>query len=141
MEITTIWWVVAGVTVALELLTGTFYLLLIAIGMAFGAIAAGLGWSIPLQFTSAAVTAVSLALGWRLWLRSHPVAQYSAARAVEKLDTGEAVTVTAWSEVGRARVRYRGAFWDVELQPGIPALPGPHLIVEIRGNRLVVKPV
>jgi membrane protein implicated in regulation of membrane protease activity len=141
MDITTIWWVLAGVTVATELLTGTFYLLLIAIGMAFGAIAAGLGWSIPLQFTSAAVTAVGLALGWRLWLRSHPPAHHSKARVIGELDSGEVVNVVTWSNLGRARVQYRGTSWDAELQPGKSAAPGPHRIIEIRGNRLVVTPV
>ena len=33
MSEATLWWVIAGVTVALELVTGTFYLLLLAIGM------------------------------------------------------------------------------------------------------------
>lgn len=141
MDITTIWWVLAGVTVAAELLTGTFYLLLIAIGMAFGAIAASLGWSIPLQFTSAAVTAVSLALGWRLWLRSHPPAHHSKARVIGALDSGEVVNVVTWSDAGRARVQYRGSTWDAELRPGTSAAPGPHRIIEIRGNRLVVTPV
>ena len=141
MDITTIWWVLAGATVATELLTGTFYLLLIAIGMAFGAIAAILGWSVPLQFTSAAVTAMSLALGWRLWLRSHPPAQHSKARVIGELDLGEVVMVVAWTDIGTARVQYRGTAWDVVLEPGKSALPGPQRITEIRGNRLVVAPV
>jgi membrane protein implicated in regulation of membrane protease activity len=37
---TTVWWVLAGLAVALELATGTFYLLMLALGMAAGAIAA-----------------------------------------------------------------------------------------------------
>ena len=141
MDMTTIWWVLAGVTVVAELLTGTFYLLLIAVGMAFAAIAAGLGWSIQFQLTSAAVAAVGLALAWRLWLRRYPRAKHSNARAIEQLDSGEVVMVVGWSDVGSARVQYRGTSWDAELQPGKSALPGPHRIVEIRGNRLVVTPV
>lgn len=31
----TLWWLMAGVTVAIELLSGTFYLLMLAIGMAW----------------------------------------------------------------------------------------------------------
>ena len=33
MEESTIWWLLAGITVAVELMTGTFYLLMLAIGL------------------------------------------------------------------------------------------------------------
>jgi membrane protein implicated in regulation of membrane protease activity len=35
----TVWWVVAGLAVAAELATGTFYLLMLAVGLAAGAVA------------------------------------------------------------------------------------------------------
>ena len=38
-----LWWVAAGIAVAVELATGTFYLLMIALGLAAAAIAAHLG--------------------------------------------------------------------------------------------------
>jgi membrane protein implicated in regulation of membrane protease activity len=138
LDITTLWWILAGVTVAAELLTGTFYLLLIAIGMTFGAIAANLGWSIPAQLLSAAVTGVGLVLGWRLWQRFHPRSLTAKISTISNLDSGELLNVDAWSDSGRARALYRGACWDIELQPGQPMLPGPHRIVEIKGNRLIV---
>ena len=34
MEPSTIWWVLAGITVAAELLIGSFYLLMLSLGMA-----------------------------------------------------------------------------------------------------------
>ena len=37
MAHSTVWWLVAGAAVALELMTGTFYLLMLAIGLAAGA--------------------------------------------------------------------------------------------------------
>src|SRR5436305_6136835 len=45
-----VWWIAAGVAVAAELATGTFYLLMIAMGLAAGALAAQLGSAEPLQF-------------------------------------------------------------------------------------------
>src|SRR5688500_16392511 len=51
----TVWWLLAGAAVAVELATGTFYLLMLALGMAAAAIAAHLGASIPLQLVTAAV--------------------------------------------------------------------------------------
>ena len=38
-SIATLWWVAAGIVVAAELATGTFYLLMIALGLAAGAVA------------------------------------------------------------------------------------------------------
>ena len=43
MAESTIWWLCAGAAVAVELLTGTFYLLMLATGLAAAAVAAHLG--------------------------------------------------------------------------------------------------
>ena len=59
MEESTLWWVLAGVAVAVELVTGTFYLLLLALGMAAGALAAHLGAGTALHLVCAAW------VGWR----------------------------------------------------------------------------
>ena len=52
------WLVAAGVLVVLELFTGTFYLLMIAIGLGFGALAALGGMSGAVQTIVAAVVGV-----------------------------------------------------------------------------------
>ncbi|MES2317193.1 MAG: NfeD family protein [Pseudomonadota bacterium] len=132
-----IWLALAGVLVAFELFTGTFYVLMIAIGMAFGAAAAALGWSSPVQIGIAAVVGV-LATG--LLHRSRfgrPIKQDSARDRNVNLDIGEKVTVDAWNE-GKARVMYRGAMWDIDLAPGAIAGAGAFKIVEVQGSRLVV---
>jgi len=38
-----VWWIATGVLIAVELATGTFYLLMLAVGAAAGAMAAHLG--------------------------------------------------------------------------------------------------
>lgn len=43
MSESTLWWIVAGFIVSLELLTGSFYLLMLAAGAATGAVVATLG--------------------------------------------------------------------------------------------------
>ena len=48
----TVWWVLAGIAVAVELSTGTFYMLMLALGLAAGAIASHLGFDVPLQIVS-----------------------------------------------------------------------------------------
>ena len=40
MSDSTVWWILAGLLVSAELLTGTFHLLMLAIGLAAGAVAA-----------------------------------------------------------------------------------------------------
>ncbi len=132
-----IWLVLTGILVAFELFTGTFYVLMIAIGMAFGAIAAMLGMSLPVQILVAAVVGV-LATG--LLHRSRfgrPLKVNSARDRNVNLDIGETLHVDSWSN-GKARAMYRGAMWDVDLAPGAMAGAGAFKIVEVQGSRLVV---
>ena len=136
----TFWWVLAGVAVAAELTTGTFYLLMIALGLAAGAVSAHLGLSASLQITIAAVVAGGATALWhwrRMKLpRSAPVAENRDVN----LDIGERVQVDAWSNDRTARVHYRGTLWTARLLPDSPALPGPHLVKAVEGNWLVLAP-
>ena len=54
MEYSTLWWLAAGVAVAAELLSGTFYLLMLALGMAAAGLAANLGAPAQAQMLVAA---------------------------------------------------------------------------------------
>jgi membrane protein implicated in regulation of membrane protease activity len=131
------WLVAAGVLVILELFTGTFYLLMIAIGTAVGGIVALAGAGVPVQAIGAAVVGV-LATG--LLHRSrfgHPAKADAQRDRNVNLDIGQRVRVAAWQD-GRARVMYRGALWDVELGQGVAPHPGEFRIVEVHGSRLVV---
>ena len=71
MAESTIWWLMAGSAVAVELVTGTFYLLMLAIGLASAALAAHLGASITLQFLSAAVVGGAAIVGC-IWMSVKP---------------------------------------------------------------------
>ena len=53
------------------------------------------------------------------------------------LDIGATVTVDAWRD-GRARVQYRGADWDVELENGERDDAHVYQVSAVRGNCLVV---
>jgi len=132
------WLATAGVLVILELFTGTFYLLMIAIGLAVGGLAALGGAGLPAQAIVAGVVGV-LATG--LLHRSRfgrRQGRHDAARDRNvNLDIGQRVTVPAWDK-GRARVMYRGALWDVELGQGATPQAGDFRIVEVQGSRLVV---
>lgn len=131
------WLVAAGVLVVFELFTGTFYLLMIAIGVGFGALAALMGLSVPLQTIAAAVVGVA-ATGLLHRSRFGRPARGNAARDPNvNIDINQHVTVDAWRD-GKARVMYRGALWDVELAPGAQAQAGVFKIVEVQGSRLIV---
>jgi membrane protein implicated in regulation of membrane protease activity len=131
------WLVLAGVLVVFELLTGTFYVLMIAIGMVFGAIAAMLGLSLPAQILVAAVVGV-IATGILHRSRfGRPLRQDASRDPNVNIDIGQSVQVDTWND-GKARVMYRGAQWDVDLAPGAIANSGSFKIVEVRGSRLVL---
>ena len=58
----TFWWLLAGAMVALELFTGTFYLLMLAIGMAAAALAAHAGLGLTGQLLLGAIGGLSRAV-------------------------------------------------------------------------------
>ncbi len=132
-----IWLVITGVLVAFELFTGTFYVLMIAVGTAFGTIAALMGLTPALQFLIAAVIGLAATGLLHRSRFGRPLKQNAARDPNVNLDIGQSVSVDTWAD-GSARVMYRGAMWDVDLAPG--AMPGAGIfkIVEIRGSRLVV---
>ena len=54
LSASTLWWLVAGALVAVELATGTFYLLMLSLGCVAGALAAHAGLSDTPQMVTAA---------------------------------------------------------------------------------------
>ena len=59
----TLWWLATGALVAAELATGTFYLLMLALGAACGALAAHLGFASTAQVAAAALVGGGAAAG------------------------------------------------------------------------------
>ena len=135
----TIWWLLAGAFVAVELLTGTFYLLLLSIGLVAAAIAAHAGATVTVQLVVAAVVGGGSVLAWRRYKQKIPSALPAGANHDVNLDVGEIVHVDDWSPDGTSSVKYRGAKWDVLLVAGATPSPGSYRIVEVIGSRLVVK--
>lgn len=131
------WLAMAGVLVAFEMASGTFYLLMIAIGMGAGALAALVGMSVPLQTVVAAVVGLAATLALHRSRFGKPARGMAARDPNVNIDIGQRLVVSEWQD-GTARVRYRGALWDVELGQGAIAEAGSFKIVEVRGNRLIV---
>jgi len=134
----TVWWLLAGGAVAIELLTGTFYLLMLAIGMAAAALAAHLGGSQVVQIVVAAGVGGGAVVLWHMSpsnRRREPPAQ---ANHNVNLDIGETVHIAQWEPDGTAGVQYRGAHWTAIHRAGITPTAGAHRVAEIVGSRLLV---
>lgn len=132
------WWIAAGLAVAAELATGTFYLLMVALGLAAGGLAATAGQGLVAQLlAAAAVGGGAVALWtWRRGQGSQPVDAQANPDVLP--DIGQRVHVAHWREGGRvAQVHYRGAQWQARWQ-GPEAAPGPgdFHIVAVDGNEL-----
>lgn len=134
----TVWWLIAGVLVVAELLTGSFYLLMLAIGAIAGALAAHLGASETVQVLSAALFGAAAVVCCYLVRKRQALQQPAESNRSMNLDIGEPVQVESWAADGTAQVRYRGAQWTVVLRPGNAATPGTYRVAEVIGSRLLV---
>jgi len=102
-------WLIAGIAlIVAELLTGTFYLLVLGIAALVAAAVAYGGGTFLMQVMVAGV----IAIAGILWIRARK--QALTARPVPGLDIGQPVTLDSWvnREDRLARVKYRDALWD-----------------------------
>ena len=109
MAESTIWWLCAGAAVIVELVTGTFYLLMLGVGLVAAALAAHLGANTMVQFVVAALFGGGAVYGWHLRQGRRPAAPAASANRDVNLDVGATVQVEAWNPDGTASVKYRGA--------------------------------
>lgn len=140
-----LWFMAAGLLVVVEIFSGTFYLLLLALGFAAGGLIALAGWGLALQFAGAGITG---AIATLLLAESRFGMKKSLSVAHDSnmnLDIGNVLAVREWETglggVRRARVSYRGAMWDVELAEKAEAHPGLFVIRAMRSNCLIVEHV
>lgn len=105
-------WAIAGIVlIIVEMLTGTFYLLVLGVGALAAASAAWFGQSYWVQaVVTAAVAVAGVILVNRYRGNSLPASQ-------QALDVGQSVTLESWiSEAdGLARVNYRNAQWEAQV--------------------------
>ncbi|AIY42568.1 Putative activity regulator of membrane protease YbbK [Collimonas arenae] len=141
------WMLAAGVLIVAELATTTLYLLMVAIGLAVGGVAALIGLDVEWQLlTAAAVALVATYLLRRSRFGKRPRVKAERDPNVN-LDIGQSITIDQWQHDAAtdgtggeftARVKYRGAMWDVQLAPTATAQAGTFFVQEVRGSRLIV---
>jgi membrane protein implicated in regulation of membrane protease activity len=140
MAHSTIWWVLAGLIVTAELVTGTFYLLMISLGMVAAALAAHLGVSLVGQCVVGALVGGGATLAWHFYKIKQPTSAKAEANRDVNQDVGAVVRVDAWNADGSASIKYRGAQWAVLAAPGVAHSAGSFRVREVIGNQLVLEP-
>jgi membrane protein implicated in regulation of membrane protease activity len=139
MADSTLWWLATGGLVAVELISGTFYLLMMALGLAAAALAAHAGLPTTWQWVIAALVGGGSVLGWHRYKRAQPAPAPAQSNPDVNMDVGEEVHVQSWQADGTTAVKYRGAHWDAALQTGQAAEPGVYVIAQVIGSRLILK--
>lgn len=140
MAQSTLWWLLAGAAVGIELVTGTFYLLMLAIGLAAAAIASHMGLPLTWQLVAAAIVGGGAVVLWH-FLRGDQASKVPAqSNADVHIDIGEPVFVDDWKADGTANVKYRGSNWAAITYGSAPSA-GQHRIKELLGNRLVLEKI
>lgn len=135
MEPYVAWLVLGFALVIIEMLTGTFYLLMLGVACFGAAAAAWFGQGFPVQAILA--TLVSIAGAWSV----HSYRARNASAQMKSIDAGMPATFESWTDAGagRARVRYRDASWDARLAAGTAVQPGNTVYVHsVDGNTLHV---
>ncbi|HEY9279683.1 MAG TPA: NfeD family protein [Eoetvoesiella sp.] len=133
------WFGVAALFLLLEMATGTFYLLLVALGFVAAGMAAYADLSLVWQIISGLVVSLIglMVLHHQRRSKGHVPTQ-SNPDVVQ--DIGQSVMVEAWDENGQVRVFYRGAHWSARMDGDQPAQPGEHYIQAVQGLTLILRP-
>lgn len=129
-------WLVAGVALIIaELVTGTFFLLVLGVAALVGSGIGYAGGALVWQALAAALVAVAGVV----WVHRHK--QTLSPKRMQGLDVGQPAAFESWvnKSAGHARVKYRDALWDAQIAGDASGEPGEILyVVSVDGNTLKV---
>ncbi len=134
---TVLWYVMALILVGAELLTATFYLLVVALGCVAAGTTSYFGLALGWKLGSCALVII-LGSIWVHRLRSKKDSQ--ASERLMALDAGQRVEVSSVGTDGLAVVQYRGSPWVARSDEG-ELHAGLYTIDRIDGTQLVLKKV
>jgi len=132
MSASIIWWTLAFALVAIELTSGTFYLLVYGLAAAAAGIAAWLGLGIIAQFVIAAIIGIAGTIALKKWRQPE-----GTEANMQDLDIGQSVALEQW-QGSKGQVKYRGAVWDAEAANAEVDTTKSLYIRAIRGTVLIV---
>jgi len=127
------WLAFALLLLGIEMISGTFYMLVLSLAMALGSVAALSGLAMTWQISLAGVAAVA----GILFLRRSRIARPKSAND-GSFDIGQSVRVIAWREDGTARVQYRGAEWDAQPESAQTPHEATLYIKSMRSSTLIL---
>ncbi len=129
------WFLLALGLLAMEMLTGTFYMLILSVAVAVGGVAALLGLDFMVQITCSVITGM---IGVVIVRRMKSAR--TAQPMEQNLDIGQTVRLITWHGDGTARVHFRGAEWDAVLEDFEldMAQPAALYIKAVQGSKLVL---
>jgi membrane protein implicated in regulation of membrane protease activity len=130
------WLILALILLGLEMVTGTFYVLVVSIAAALGGLAAWAGAEMVWQLVLAGVAAV---IGTLILRRSKITRKPDPNN--DSFDIGQPVRVIKWNEDGTVRVHYRGAEWDAEPESAVLTRDVTLYIKAIQGSKLILTQV
>lgn len=139
-----VWFGLAVMALIAELLSGTFYMLLVAFGLAASGIVAYFGFSLAAQVATCSIIGLA---GLVILKKTGVLLKKWHLKATSdsnvNLDIGQTVEVKSWTDNRTATVYYRGAQWQVKLDPSISEAPSPgqYVIVDLQSVTLILKPV
>jgi membrane protein implicated in regulation of membrane protease activity len=129
-------WLIAGVAlIVAELVTSTFYLLVLGIAALVGS---GIGYAGGSHLSQAIGAAIVAVAGFFF---VHRYKQAMMPAAMQGLDVGQPAAFESWVDksAGHARVKYRDALWDAQVAGGAAGESGEVLyITAVDGNTLKV---
>lgn len=138
MDDTLIWLIAGFLLVIVELVSGTFYLLVLGIAAFAGGAVAYLGMAFSVQ----AIVAAAIAVVGAMWVNR--IRRTTSAVKMRSVDAGQPATFDSWVDraAGRARVKYRDALWDASVAGEASGEPGEiFYVTSIDGNTLKVSKV
>ncbi len=135
MDISLAWLIAGFILIIVELVTGTFYLLVLGIAALVGA---GVGYASG-GFVWQAIGAAIVAVAGVIWVNQYK--KKMAPKRMRGLDVGQPAAFDSWvnRSAGHARVKYRDALWDAQVAGDASGEPGEILyITSVDGSTLKV---
>ncbi|MFY7697705.1 MAG: NfeD family protein [Legionella sp.] len=129
------WFVLALTVLALEVVTGTFYFLIIAIAAAIVGLANYFDLLFPVQLMLFAISSLIGVILLQYWQRTYRSSEQAQSQC---LDIGQPVSILVMHDHLKARVFYRGTEWDAILDVAENDEKAIFYIKEIRGCVLVL---
>ena len=138
---TTTWFAIALIALVLEVLSGTFYLLVLSIACAVtGTLAWGFNFPQTINLTICGILCLIGIILATYWHKKKRVIPMSDNTTYDDLDLGQNVTVIQQNNDGLYQVQYRGAIWQAQPDNNAILINGQQAkIVGKNANILIVK--